>query len=91
MWYFVQMSLVKAQGESEADRKRRLQNLAERLEKLLKERKLSNSELARRSGITRETIGQMLKARFDPRLETIVQLAKFLEVSPSYLAFGDEH
>lgn len=51
---------------------------------------LSLSELARRSGVTRQAISNIEMGLADPTTETVQRLARALSVSPAWLAFGDD-
>jgi transcriptional regulator with XRE-family HTH domain len=48
------------------------------------------AELARRSGISRAAIRNIEEHASDPTTETVQRLARALEVSAAWLAFGDD-
>lgn len=52
---------------------------------------LSLSELARRSGVTRQAISNIEMGLADPTTETVQRLAYALSVSPAWLAFGTKN
>ena len=54
------------------------------LKEVREERKLSQSEIVRRTGLDRTTIPRYEKGDFNPLGEKIFLLAKALEVSPAY-------
>lgn len=61
-----------------------------RLEELLEERAMTQSELARRSGITFATINAMCRNRTDGvKLDTLDKLARVLGVQPGELIAAD--
>ena len=61
-----------------------------RLAELLEERGMSQSELARRSGITFATVNAMARNRTDGvKLETLDRLARVLGVEPGDLIATD--
>ena len=61
-----------------------------RLRRLRRERNLSQEELARRSGISRGTIARIELGEQSPRYETIVALAKGLQVPVERLLVDEE-
>jgi transcriptional regulator with XRE-family HTH domain len=57
-----------------------------RLQELRKHRGLSQAGLAQRSGLSRKTVNELETGRtVNPRLETIIRLAKALDVAASEL------
>lgn len=53
--------------------------------RLMKEKGLSQKELAQKSGIAESSVSRYLKADKRPRLDIVVNFAKILEVKPEYL------
>lgn len=57
------------------------QTIGDRLERLLADRNWSQGELARRTGLTRSAISQLVQGATEPSLATIRKLAAALEVT----------
>ena len=57
----------------------------DRLDKICKEKGLSHSELARRIGLTRSSLGKYLKDQQTPLLHHFEAIVKDLKVSADYL------
>ena len=57
----------------------------ERLENILRRKRLPQTELAKRLGMTQPAVSQMLSRKCRPQRETIVRFAKALEVDPREL------
>lgn len=55
---------------------------SEWLQEELEKRGWSQSELARRSGLTRQTINTLIKGRSEPQAETCLAIARGLNVPP---------
>ena len=62
----------------------------ERLRRLRREQNVSQQELARRSGVSRGTIARIELGEQSPRYETIVALAKGLQVPVERLLIDEE-
>lgn len=62
-----------------------------RLRRARKQSQLSCSALALQSGVAKSGISQLESNRWFPRINTVERLAKALNVSPAWLAFGLEH
>lgn len=60
-------------------------NFKDRLQQAIKESGLSNSEVARRSGIARGSITDYLKGRYEAKQDKVYDLAKVLGVDSSWL------
>ncbi len=60
-----------------------------RLERLRKEKKINQSELARSIGLTQQTISSYEKGKNRPSMEIIVRLAQELGVTSDYLLNGN--
>lgn len=58
------------------------------LAKLLRERDISQSDLARRSGIRQSSISDYLTGKYDPKQDKIDAIAAALGVSPTWLMGG---
>ena len=56
-----------------------------RIKKVLREKGVSVSELARRIGTDRSNIYHYLRGDYDPKIEKVEQIAEALGVSVSYL------
>lgn len=65
------------------------EKFTERLVVKLKEQEISGSELARRSGVSKQSISSYLLGERKPAWENLRALAKALKVSPEWLA-GEE-
>ena len=63
--------------------------IAKRLTKIMKERGLIQRDLAKAAGITRQAFGRYLAGDAMPNKEKLEKIAAFLNVSPSYLMFGE--
>ena len=61
-----------------------------RLQKLRKERGLSQEELAARLGVSRQAVSKWELGESRPELENVVQLSECLEVTTDYLLKGTE-
>lgn len=62
---------------------------SERLKMCMHRKGLSNSDLARKLGVARQTVSLWTTKNVIPELKTIVALAEILEVTPGYLLFGE--
>ena len=56
---------------------------------LLKERKITQTQLAKETGLNRETVNQFVLGRM-PKTETLMKIADYLNVSTDYL-LGRNH
>lgn len=56
-----------------------------RIKKVLREKGVSVSELARRIGTDRSNIYHYLRGDYDPKIEKVKQIAEVLDVSVAYL------
>lgn len=56
---------------------------------LLKERKITQTQLAKETGLNRETVNQFVLGRM-PKTETLLKIADYLNVSTDYL-LGRNH
>ena len=65
-------------------------SFVERINSIMQERNISQSELSRRSGITQSTISDWVRGLYLPKQDKIDILAKSLNVSPAYLMGYDE-
>lgn len=61
------------------------QSFGEKLKQLLKGRKMSQSELARRTGIDRSTVNRLVNGKRDPSSEELEWIAKVLDVDSEEL------
>lgn len=61
-----------------------------RLKRLLKEKKMTQSDLSKITGITQSSISDWIKGKYLPRQDKVFILAKALQVSPSYLLGYDD-
>jgi transcriptional regulator with XRE-family HTH domain len=68
-----------------------VESVGDRLRCLRHERGLPQVELDRRSGLSSSAIAKIELDALQPTLETVARLARALNVSPVYLATGDEH
>lgn len=53
--------------------------------KLMKEKGITQKELAKKSGIAESSVSRYLKADKRPRLDIVINFANVLEVKPEYL------
>lgn len=60
-----------------------------RLEQLRKEKKINQSELAGRIGLTQQTISSYEKGKNKPSMDILVRLAQELGVTSDYLLHGN--
>jgi len=63
---------------------------ADRLNKRLDEKSLSQIDVARSLGVSQQAVSRWCKGTAQPRLEVIPNLAKFLGVPASFLAFRED-
>ena len=61
-----------------------------RLKSIMSERKITQSELSKRTGIRQSSISDWLNGRYEPKQDKIYLLAQALGVSPSWLLGYDE-
>lgn len=62
---------------------------ADRLNKRLDEKSLSQIDVARSLGVSQQAVSRWCKGTAQPRLDVIPSLAKFLDVPASFLAFRE--
>lgn len=62
-----------------------------RLKSIMKERKITQTELAKRTGIRQSSISDWLNDRYEPKQDKIYIIAKALNVSPAWLLGYDEN
>lgn len=65
-------------------------SFVERFNEVVKEKNVSQTELAKRSGITQSSISDWLKGKYLPKQDKVHALADALNVSPSYLMGWDD-
>lgn len=53
--------------------------------KLMREKGLSQKQLAQKSGIAESSVSRYLKAEKRPRLDVVINFAKVLEIKPEFL------
>lgn len=64
--------------------------MIERIKNLKKEKKLSNEELSKLSGIPIGTLAKILGSETkDPQISNIIKIAEALNISSDYLIFGE--
>lgn len=61
-----------------------------RLKSIMSERKITQSELSKRTGIRQSSISDWLNGRYEPKQDKIFLIAQALGVSPSWLLGYDE-
>ena len=61
-----------------------------RLKSIMKERKITQTELAKRTGIRQSSISDWLNDRYEPKQDKVYIIAKALNVSPAWLLGYDE-
>lgn len=64
--------------------------IGERLRRARKNRKVTQVELAQRTGVAHSTVVRIERGQAKPRIETVWALAEALGVDPKWLAFGDD-
>lgn len=62
-----------------------------RLKSIMKERKITQTELAKRTGIRQSSISDWLNNRYEPKQDKVYIIAKALNVSPAWLLGYDEN
>ena len=62
-----------------------------RLKSIMKERKITQTELAKRTGIRQSSISDWLNDRYEPMQDKVYIIAKALNVSPAWLLGYDEN
>lgn len=67
-----------------------MSSLGERLRNLREKRNLKQNEVANKLGISSVNLSRYEKDKRTPSRKIIYKLAKFYEVSPSYLLFGSD-
>ena len=61
-------------------------NFAERLDELMVEKKMNSLRLSKEIGGSDRVIGAWRKGEYEPKLESLIRLADFFDVSLDYLA-----
>ena len=61
-----------------------------RLKNIMKERKITQTELSKRTGIRQSSISDWLNDRYEPKQDKVYIIAKALNVSPAWLLGYDE-
>ena len=61
-----------------------------RLKSIMKEHKITQTELANRTGIRQSSISDWLNDRYEPKQDKVYIIAKALNVSPAWLLGYDE-
>lgn len=61
-------------------------NFAERLDELMAEKKMNSLRLSKEIGGSDRVIGAWRKGEYEPKLESLIRLAEFFDVSLDYLA-----
>ena len=62
-----------------------------RLKSVMKEHKITQTELAKRTGIRQSSISDWLNDRYEPKQDKVYIIAKALNVSPAWLLGYDEN
>lgn len=65
-------------------------SLAERIRYLRRLRDMTQSDLAKKSGISQSTVAQIEKDKIDPSIKTLRQICAALEVDPAVLFARDD-
>ena len=68
-----------------------MKTISDRIFELLKERKMSQKEFAKRTGIAESSISDWKKKRTNPVSDKILIISEVLGVSPYYLLSGAEN
>ena len=66
-----------------------MSTIGERLRRARKDRKVTQLELAARTGVAHSTVVRIERGQTRPRIETVGKIAEALGVDPRWLAFGD--
>lgn len=67
-----------------------MSTLAERIQKAMDERDMTQADLARKTGLTTSNIAYIVNGKTkDPRLSSVIAISKALNVSLAYLV-GDQ-
>ncbi|MGB4610949.1 MAG: S24 family peptidase [Saccharofermentanales bacterium] len=66
-------------------------SFSKKLRKIMEDRKMSQTELAKSSGITQSSISDYLNDRYEPKQDKVHAIAKALNVSPSLLVGRNQH
>jgi transcriptional regulator with XRE-family HTH domain len=64
-------------------------DVGRRVREARKARKVTQLELAARSGVVHSTVVRIERGQATPRIETVGRFAEALGVDPRWLAFGD--
>jgi transcriptional regulator with XRE-family HTH domain len=67
-----------------------METIGNRLRSVRKAQKVTQMELASRTGIAQSTLVRIERGQARPKLETVWKLAEALDVDPKWLTFGDE-
>ena len=67
-----------------------MSTIGERLRRARKARKVTQVELASRTGVAHSTVVRIERGQAKPRIGTVGRFAEALGVDPRWLAFGDE-
>ncbi len=67
-----------------------MSTIGERLRRMRKARKVTQMELAERTGVAHSTVVRIERGQTKPKIETIEKFAQVLGVDPKGLVFGDE-
>jgi transcriptional regulator with XRE-family HTH domain len=67
-----------------------METIGSRLRGVRKSQRVTQMELASRTGVAHSTVVRIERGQAKPKLETVWQLADALDVDPKWLAFGDE-
>lgn len=62
-----------------------MENVAKRIKKAMDAANINQTELAEKTGISKGAISSYLSGRYKPKTETIVKIARVLNVSESWL------
>jgi len=66
-------------------------SLEERIKQLMEEQKISQKELAEKTGLTEASVSKYVNGKREPRIDVILKLAKVFNVSTDYLLEGLEN
>ena len=77
--------------KSKDSSRERMKTISDRIFELLKERKMSQKEFAKRTGIAESSISDWKKKRTNPVSDKILIISEVLGVSPYYLLSGAEN
>lgn len=62
-----------------------MNNFAENLTELMREKNISQSQLAKHLNVGQQTVSKYMNNKIEPGLDTVIKIANFFEVTVGYL------